>query len=64
MFGLGGLLTTLRARVRCRDVVVAALYPDARKAPPPYSGAELRRFGLVIDDAPKEVRKCHETVGT
>jgi predicted unusual protein kinase regulating ubiquinone biosynthesis (AarF/ABC1/UbiB family)/DNA-binding XRE family transcriptional regulator len=46
MFGNIGLLATLRARVQCRDGIVAQLYPRG-KAPPPYSDAELRRFGLV-----------------
>jgi predicted unusual protein kinase regulating ubiquinone biosynthesis (AarF/ABC1/UbiB family) len=47
--GLAGVLATLRARVPCRDGMVAYLYPGGN-APAPYSDAELRRFGLVEAD--------------
>jgi predicted unusual protein kinase regulating ubiquinone biosynthesis (AarF/ABC1/UbiB family) len=49
MLGRSGLLTTLRARVLCRDTIVGLLYPGGG-APPPYSDAELRRFGLPQSD--------------
>jgi predicted unusual protein kinase regulating ubiquinone biosynthesis (AarF/ABC1/UbiB family) len=47
ILGSTGLTVTLRARVQCRDCMIALLYPDGR-APPPYSGADLRRFGLLV----------------
>jgi predicted unusual protein kinase regulating ubiquinone biosynthesis (AarF/ABC1/UbiB family) len=47
--GLIGVLATLRARVQCRDRMVAHLYPGG-SAPAPYSDAELRHFGLVESD--------------
>jgi predicted unusual protein kinase regulating ubiquinone biosynthesis (AarF/ABC1/UbiB family) len=47
ILGSTGLFVTLRAHVRCRDDMIAVLYPDGR-APPPYSGADLRRFGLSL----------------
>jgi predicted unusual protein kinase regulating ubiquinone biosynthesis (AarF/ABC1/UbiB family) len=49
MIGTLGLLTKLQARVQCRDPMVAQLYPGGN-APPPYSDAELRRFGLIEGD--------------
>lgn len=54
VFGVSGLLTTLRARVDCRAAVVPALYPNGG-APKPYSADELRRFGLS-DSAPARGR--------
>lgn len=48
LFGLGGICTTLRARVRCRDAILPLLYSSPKDFPKPYSDAELRRYGLVL----------------
>jgi predicted unusual protein kinase regulating ubiquinone biosynthesis (AarF/ABC1/UbiB family) len=50
MFGLFGLLATLRARSRCRASVLPLLYPDPKDAPAAYTNAELRRFGVLFED--------------
>jgi hypothetical protein len=43
-------IARLRARVQCRDSFLPLLYPDGRRVPPPYSDAELRRFGPFVAD--------------
>lgn len=48
MFGLSGLLTTLRARPRCREIILPLVYPPGSEIPPPYTNEELRRFGLDV----------------
>jgi transcriptional regulator with XRE-family HTH domain len=47
MFGLAGILCTLRASISCREAVLASVYPRGARRPPPFTDSELRKYGLL-----------------